>query len=298
MPNSFTPFNPTTWSRIMVAILREKCVMPGLINRDFEPDFANPGDTVNTRKPGKFVSNPLTMGNDIVRQDATATNIPIVLNNHEHVAFDVFDVEQSKSINQLIELYMDPAMLAIAKAVDTSILARYVDFTALASSASAGGLKTAINNARTRLNKNLVPEDNRYLVLSDDDEGALAGIAQFERSNETPTAGVTGGAITRIKGFQQTRSSNVASVGSPAQRRNMALHRNAITLAVRPLPVTNANGVTQIVRNEPDAGLSIRFTTGYDINKLRNTAVVDTVWGVKTLDAALAFVLPSTILAA
>jgi len=285
-------FNSPTFSRISVAILRETLVFARTINRDFEPEFAQPGDTVNTRKPVKFNASDFDSATGAVISNISApSNIAIVLNNHKHVAFNYTDMDQSKSPLNLRETFIDPAMLALANSIDRAIAALYATITNFTTASSAGSLKTAIQTAQTRLNKNLVPAGDRYAVLSDDDYGNLAGVAQLEKANETPGQTLTDGVVPRLKGFNVIRSSNIIAVGSPAVRHNMCFHKNAFTLAVRPLaadPMLQGNqAVTQNTMIEADSGNALRVTTAYEPTFLRKVCIIDTVFGVKELDTAL-----------
>lgn len=76
----------------------------------------------------------------------------------------------------------------------------------------------------------------------------------------------------------------------PAGAYNLAFHRNAMTLAVRPLaPVLPGTGArsTTISLN----GLTIRVTIGYDITYQRTIWVFDFLAGIKILDTNLGAVL-------
>ena len=64
---------------------------------------------------------------------------------------------------------------------------------------------------------------------------------------------------------------------------NFALRRDAITLVNRPLAPASA-GVDSVVRD--NGQFALRVTVGYDYRKMRHFVTVDTLIGVKTLDAA------------
>lgn len=294
MANTLTAFNPTIWSRAGVAILREKIVMPRLVRTDFSPDIAQAGDTVNTRKPGKFTASDVSTTTGITVSDAAATNISIALNQHRHVAFRISDREQSYSIENLASRYLDPAMLGIANDVDSKLLALYADISSAITVSSAGDWKTKMNTARTKLNKNKVKMEQRYAVLSDDDEGAMAALDILSQVNTSGTdQTLRQGIVGRYKGFDVMRDSNVISVNSPAVRKNILFQRDAFAFVNRPLAVAAgiAPGVMQAVGIDPDAGLSIRLTMAYNYTLLATQVIVDILYGVKTLDEQCAVIL-------
>lgn len=294
MANTLTAFVPTIWARKSVAILREKIVMPRLVRVDFSEELAQAGDTVNTRKPAKMTANDVHTVNGVTVQNVSASNIAVTLNQHKDATFRISDREQTSSFLNLVQIYLDPAMLALANAVDLSLLGLYTDVTSAFTITSAGNAKDKVNSARTKLNKNKAPTEGRVLVLSDDDEGALGNIAALDKVNESGGSGtLREGSVGRLKGFDVFRASNVIAVGSPAVRKNMAFHRDAFTLVVRPLTtaVGSTPGATQTVATDPDAGLSLRLTMSYNAQLLTTQVTLDILYGVKTLDEQLACLL-------
>src|SRR5664280_518751 len=77
--NSLDAYVPELWAQEGLAILEENMVMANLVHRDFENTVAKFGDVVNTRKPGEFKIRRKTDGTALTQQDATATNIPVPL---------------------------------------------------------------------------------------------------------------------------------------------------------------------------------------------------------------------------
>ena len=109
-------------------------------------------------KPGEFTSYRKDVGDNVTVQDATATNVPVVLNQHAHVSFLIRDGEESKSFKDLVAEYMQPAMLAQARFIDQVILGQYPQF--LQYQYGGAGLLTSTNGksfilgTRTIMNKN------------------------------------------------------------------------------------------------------------------------------------------------
>lgn len=292
MANSFSAYNPQIWSRKSVALLRQRCVMPKLVRTDFSEDLAQAGDIVNTRKPATFTAGAVsaTTGVTGAVSNASATNIAIQLTNHKHVTFAVTDREATSSFLNLVEIFLDPAMLALAVQVDTDLTALYSDAIATLTVTSAGNWRTQFNAARTKLNQKLAPDTNRVAVLHDDNEGDVGNIDIFMKVNEAGTTqAMREGSVGRLKGFDIFRCSNITGVGSPVVRKNLFFHRDAIALVTRPL-ATAANitpGAVQNVAIDPDAGLSIRVTMSYNPTLLSSQVTCDLLYGVKTLDSNL-----------
>jgi hypothetical protein len=295
--NSITAYTPELWSQTGLMILAENIRIPKLVRRDFSTDLAQAGDTVNTRKPAKMTAGTVDPSTGITIMDVSATNVAVTLNKHEHASFKITDREQGRSFVNLVDEFLRPAMLALANSIDKNLLGLYTDFATIIDVSSAGNWKDKINVARTRLNKLLAPSENRALVLSDDDDGAIGNLDNILKVNESGTnAALREGQIGRIKGFDTYRSSNVVNVGSPGVRHNLAFHRDAIALVTRVLApaVGQALGCIQKTASDPDAGVSMRLTMSYNPTLLASQVTVDTLYGVKTLDNQLGVVVRSS----
>ncbi len=299
MANTLTAYTPEVWSKESVRILREKLVMAGLVRLDFAAELAEFGDTVNTRKPAKLTAGDVpTDGSDLTASDVSATNIPVTLNKHKHITFKITSREASRSFLNLVDIFLDPAMLGLANRIDIDLLTLFPDFTPNYTVASAGGYKDAISKCRTKLNKNKARTENRALVLSDDDEGGLSNLDMLMKVNESGTSDtLRNGMVGRYKGFDIYRASNVVSVGSPPTRYNIAFQKEAIALVVRvPANATDQTpGAQQAVQTDPDGGIALRSTISYQhLKAFAHYVSVDTIYGVKTLDSELGVVLRGT----
>ena len=122
--NNLDAYIPELWAQEGLAILEENMVMANLVHRDFENEIAKFGDVVNTRKPGEFRIRRKTDGTTLVQQDATATNVPVPLDQWFYESFVIRDGEGSKSFQELKDIYLHPAMLSIARGVDRCLLGR------------------------------------------------------------------------------------------------------------------------------------------------------------------------------
>lgn len=177
MANSLSAFIPQKWAMESLAILEENMVISRLIHRDFENQVASFGETVNTRKPGTFTAKRKTKTDSVTVQDATATNIPIVLNQHFHTSFKIHDEDQSKAFVDLVSFYLRPAVLSLAQAVDRVVSGQAHRFLGVAPYyAGSLGLMSSANaspfmlDARETLNVRKAPVTGRSLILTPNSE--------------------------------------------------------------------------------------------------------------------------------
>src|ERR1035441_5934995 len=102
-------------------------VMGNLVNRDYEPVLANAGDTVNVPIPPAMLANNILEGGTVKAQNPSLGNAQIVLNTHAEATFQIPDVTKVLAVPDLLRLYMQPAVIAIAEKVESDLLNLYAD---------------------------------------------------------------------------------------------------------------------------------------------------------------------------
>ena len=105
-------------------------VMGNLVNRDYEPTLARAGDTVNVPIPPVLVANNIAEGSTVTLQNPSIGNAQIVLNTHAEATFQIPDVTKILAVPDLLKLYMQPAVVALAQSIETSLLGTWSSFTA------------------------------------------------------------------------------------------------------------------------------------------------------------------------
>jgi hypothetical protein len=219
MANDFSPFVPQWWANETLAILEENMVALGLVHRDFEPMFQQYGDVVNTRRPSEFKGVRKAKTDNITVQDASATNLQVKLDQHIHVSFQVNDLDQRSSMVDLIQTYVRPAGLALARSADRVVIGQYPRFLPNAVGQLQGGTATGgymlrnLANLKVKLDQQKAYEDGRNLIFSPLTEGLFLGSPESYKVNEAGNAGErTAGQIGRIMSFRTFGAQNMADV--------------------------------------------------------------------------------------
>src|SRR5580704_8779665 len=105
-------------------------VMGNLVNRDYEPTLAQAGDTVNVPIPPTLVANNIAEGGTVQTQNPNLGNAQIVLNTHAEATFQVPDVTKVLAVPDLLQVYMWPAVVALAQRIESDLLGLYAGFSA------------------------------------------------------------------------------------------------------------------------------------------------------------------------
>src|SRR5207247_6848680 len=104
-------------------------VRGNLVNRDYEPVLAQAGDTINIPIAADLTANNLAEGQNVTLQNPNLGNAQIVLNTHAEATFQIPDVTRVLAVPDLLSLYMQPAVVAIAQKIETDLLNLYASFT-------------------------------------------------------------------------------------------------------------------------------------------------------------------------
>ena len=264
-------------------------VMGNLVNRDYEPALAQAGDTINVPIPPTLVANNIAEGGTVQTQNPNLGNAQIVLNTHAEATFQVPDVTKILAVPDLLKLYMQPAVVALAEKIETDLLALYPQFTANTAVGTAGTTITeaTVDAAETALFSTKVPASAaKYLVVDAATYSALRQIPRFSEYNSVGEAGlrvIVDGAVGKMKDFYIFRSQFVAKTGSsPVTTHNLAFAKNAIGLVVRRLPQP-LPGTGAIAEYAELGNFGMRVTMSYQPNTLAQQFTVDVLYGVGVL---------------
>jgi len=264
-------------------------VMGNLVNRDYERTLARAGDTVNVPIPPTLVANNIAEGGSVQPQNPNLGNAQIVLTTHVEATFQVPDVTKVLAVPDLLKLYMQPAVVAIAERIETDILSLYPQFTANTAVGTAGTAPTeaTVDAAETALFNAMVPASRaKYLVVDPIAYSALRQIPRFTEYNTVGEAGLRAmidGAVGKMKDLYIFRSQFVQYTGSsPATTHNLAFARDAIGLVIRRLPQP-LPGTGAIAEYAELGNFGMRVTMSYQPNTLAQQFTVDVLYGVGVL---------------
>ncbi|MCB9385097.1 MAG: hypothetical protein H6509_10805 [Bryobacterales bacterium] len=264
-------------------------VMGNLVNRNYEPALGQAGDTVNIPIAPSMTANNIAEGGVVQTQNPNLGNAQIVLNTHAEATFQVPDVTKVLAVPDLLKVYMEPAVVAIAERIESDLLGLYAQFT---SNPTLGAPETAIvesvlDGAETALFQAKVPSSQpKHLVVDADSYSALRQNPRFSEYRTAGEAGVNAlmsGTVGRIKDFNVFRSQFVAKTGSsPVTTHNLAFARDAIGLVIRRLPQP-LPGTGAIAEYAELGNFGMRVVMSYQPNTLAQQFTVDVLYGAAVI---------------
>lgn len=263
-------------------------VMGNLVNRDFEPTLAQAGDTVNVPIPPTLVANNIAQGGSVNAQNPSLGNAQIVLNTHAEATFQIPDVTKVIAVPDLLKLYMQPAVIALAEKIESDLLNLAAQFTANDPVGATGVALTeaAVDLAETALFNAKVPASQpKYLVVDGTSYSQLRQIPRFSEYSNVGDAGLRAlidGNVGKIKDFFVFRSQFVPKVGSPVSTKNLAFTKDAIGLVTRRLPQP-LPGTGAIAEYAEMGNFGVRVLMSYAPNTLAQQFTVDVLYGCAVL---------------
>jgi hypothetical protein len=274
-------------------VLIGNLIMGNLVNRDYEPVLANTGDTVNIPIPPIMVANNIAEGGSVQAQNPSLGNAQIVLNSHVEATFQIPDVTKVLAVPDLLKIYMQPAVAAIAQRIETDLLNLYAGFTANAAVGTPGVpiVEEVVDAAETALFLAKAPPlEEKYMVVDAATYSAWRQIprfSEFQNAGEAGLRAIVDGTIGKVKDFFVFRSQFVPATGTaPVNTHNLAFTKNAIGLVVRRLPQP-LPGTGAIAEYAELGNFGMRVVMSYQPNTLAQQFTVDVLYGCGVLRNAL-----------
>jgi N4-gp56 family major capsid protein len=215
-----TTFIPELWSARLLYALEKAHVATNLVNRNYEGEISNHGDTVHINTIGAITVKSYAKNTDIADPEVlSTTDQTLVIDQSKYFNFQVDDVDKVQAAGELVDTAMGRAAYALADVSDAYLLGVIAAGAAAGNtigSAAAPVALTASNvyenivKLKTKLDKANVPNTGRTIVVPPDVHSLLLLDDRFAKS--TATAGqeaLINGLVGRIAGFDVYMSNNV-----------------------------------------------------------------------------------------
>jgi P22 coat protein - gene protein 5 len=185
MPN--TLITPNIIANEALMQLENNLVIAGLVHRDYSQEFKKVGASVDVRKPVKFVASD---GATRVNQDVTEGTIPVVMNQRKHVSWAFSTQDLTLTIEDYSERYIKPAGIALAQAVDTSLMGLFSSVSNLVGvPGTVPSTFLEVGAARQRLVENMIPMGEKLNAILE--PAAALKIANDVKLVNTPSKTLT-----------------------------------------------------------------------------------------------------------
>jgi hypothetical protein len=283
-------FIPTVAAATAMETLKNRRGIARFVNTDFSDDVRSYGEAVKVGFLGDLGSaDNKVAGSEYANTGPADSDVTITLNQHKHKTVLIEDVGRAQARPDVLQGYIDEAINSVLEAVDISVATLGLSLSNTFTE-TANAYQDIVGLRRT-LVANKAPLTGPFILAASPTKYAdLLIDTNISKALDygTPLP-VQGGEIPAVSGMGIFETQLMQSGGSPVRIRNMAFHRDAFAVAVRPLPVDgNGLGVKQGVYNDPVTGLSIRLTMGYDAKIGGMFARAEILYGVAIMRQGLA----------
>ena len=257
---TFDNFIPELWSARLLANLDNTHVFANCVNRDYEGEIRNLGDTVHIQKFGDITVSDYTKATGVgsPAEPGGGSTVALTIDQAKYFNFKVEDIEAVQANVNLMEKAMQRAAYAVAEMTD-QFIAAMVDDSAVTfefGTESAPKALTAANaydtlvDLKVQFNKRNIPSMGRFVVVPPEFLGLLEKDDRYTKYDaaDVKANGVRG----KVAGFDIYESNNVVTkeVGSSPK----VLHHHI--MAGTDMAISFAGQISKIEAYRPEASFS------------------------------------------
>jgi len=214
-------FIPEVWSKKLLKIFDKHTVMGNLVNRDFEGDIQQAGDTVHVRTFGNITINNYTRNATINFQALTDPMQDMLIDQQKYFAFRVDDLDKAQMDTNIMEGYTSRAAMAIRDVIDSHLFSHTADVDTgniIGSDVSPitltpSNIYSYIVDLGQKLDDANNPAEGRFLVITPKFKAMLLKSPEFIRATSLGDEVVANGKIGTIAGFEVYVTTNATASG-------------------------------------------------------------------------------------
>lgn len=282
-----------------LGVLRAKLHLARNVTKEMEivgnraTEFTKMGKVITIPKLGTVEANAKTPNSDFVIQQPDMDGVQVTIDQHWECTIGVDDYAQAIADRNIEDTYLGDMITALAEKIEVTIAGQFDNFSNSPISATSGLTEDKVLEARKVLTDNRAPMDGRFGYW---ETGAVNQLLKLDRFTSVEKYGantsIQDGELGKIHGFRNFESIFVPNDGgSPAVYSNALMHKRAIVLAMRPLPIPRGAGVKVAVITDPESGLMMRALYSYNASKGFDQLTLDVLFGVGVLREELGIVI-------
>lgn len=216
----YSAFIPEIWSQKLNNMLTKNCVMLQCVNRNYEGEIKNQGDTVKIITPAAVSISTVT-DSAITYNELNPTETDLVIDQKKFFAFKIGDVAKAQANQDIMEAHLQNAKSAIETVQDSYLLGQhaFVDSNNLVGTEAAPITlatdtiyKEFVNLALRLKNSDAVSNNQKpWVVINPTVESYLLQSTEFISAYNVADETLREGAIGRIAGMDVLVSTNLTA---------------------------------------------------------------------------------------
>jgi hypothetical protein len=237
---ALTLVQSSVWTAKLLMSLQKSLVIaqPKVVNGDYQVELSADGKEAYIHGLADVTVQNYSKYTALTLEQLTDSRQTFPISEQKAFAFQADQIDQVQSKPELVQSMMNQAGYQLVEAADSYLGGLYGGGTSIGSALTitATNVFTRILSAATLLDKNNVPREGRFLILSPD---MLEFLLQNTPYQTAASESVLNGSVSRFMGFDVLVSNNIAKTGtSPTE-----VHH---CLAGHPIAWTFASQVQQV----------------------------------------------------
>ena len=219
---AYAAFIPELWSTKIIELAHKKCVMLQCVNRDYEGEIRQKGDTVHIRS---FSAMTITDYDGLIEDSAYESPTPVeqelVIDQAKMWGLKIDDITKAQSDINILTGYSKEAAQGIDESIDTFLLAKHADVPA---GNTIGTVTTAIGLTKDNIYGYMVDLAEKletanamgkpYVVINPKIKALVLKSPEFIHATQMGDNVLRKGAIGEIAGMDVLVSTNFVAVSS------------------------------------------------------------------------------------
>lgn len=216
-------FIPELWNARLLYALEKNHVATNIVNRDYEGEIKNAGDTVHINTLGAVSVRTYAQGTALTYDALSTSDQTLEISQQKYFAFSLDDVDKAQAAGDIMDAAMGRAAYSLADVSDAYLLgviaaggssSNYVGTAGSPIALTAANVYTNIVAMRTALDKQNVPTQGRTLVVPPEMYALLLQDARFTAVQGVAEGVITNGLVGRVAGFDIYMSNNVVKTSA------------------------------------------------------------------------------------
>lgn len=218
-----TSFIPELWNARLLYALEKNHVATNLVNRNYEGEIKNAGDTVHINTLGAVSVRTYAQGTDLSYDALSTTDQTLEIDQQKYFAFSLDDVDKAQAAGDIMDTAMGRAAYSLADVSDAFLLGKIAAGGSSSNYVGSSGSPVALTTSniysnivalRTALDKQNVPTQGRTLVVPPEAYALLLQDARFTSVQGIADGVITNGLVGRVAGFDIYMSNNVVKTSA------------------------------------------------------------------------------------
>lgn len=210
-------FKPEVWAAKLLVALEKSLVYaaPGVVNRDYEGEIGQYGDTVHITNLADPTIGTYTAHTDITIEDVDDADTVLTITQSPYFAFEVDDIEKRQARGDVMGPQAQRAAYLLRDKADqyvASLMATGVDSGNLVAEqtlSTAAAAYDLLVDLSVTLDEDNVPSEGRFVVVTPKFHGLLLKDQRFIAAGDAAGSSVrTNGMVGEAAGFSVRKSNN------------------------------------------------------------------------------------------